>query len=236
MMWDVWHARPGWTCVGPVEGAQVWLIPLPDEGPPAELGLSSATLACLSPAEHQRAQRFVQARQARLYGAAHAALNVLLAEALSCSPSAVTTEADAHGKPHLIPPRLHFNLSHSAAWALVAMHPTRPLGVDIEMHSPPRDDEALARRIFSPPEWQRWCALDASRRHVALFDAWARKEACLKAQGTGLLTPPEDVSVGVCPRPHVGTWRPDTGPVVHWVDLTLPLAQAHSAALAWLDD
>ncbi len=233
MTWDVWRARPQWACLEPLCGARVWLVPLPDGPPGEEPALSEATLACLSPGEEERAGRFVQARHARWYRAAHAALNVLLAEALSCSPASLKIEADAQGKPRLNPPLLHFNLSHSGAWALVAMHREFELGVDIEVHAPSGDLDSLARSVFSPGEWQDWQALPPSQRVAALFDAWTRKEACIKALGTGLQTAPETVHVGVG-RPDEGEWAPATGPSVRWMDLRLPAPQAHSACLAWL--
>ncbi|OGA84579.1 MAG: hypothetical protein A2711_02260 [Burkholderiales bacterium RIFCSPHIGHO2_01_FULL_63_240] len=235
MTWDVWRARQDWICLTPIPGARVWLIPLPDSGSDVAPALSEATLDCLSTAERQRAQRFIHPRHARLYQAAHAALNVLLAEHVSCSPTALMIEADAQGKPHLVPPTLHFNLSHSDAWALVATHPDHPLGVDIEIHQPSGDHEALARTIFTPDEWQAWSALDSAERGIALFNAWTRKEACIKALGTGLLTPPDQVSVGVSPHPNRGDWLPDPGPRIHWTDLTLHLPKAHSASLAWFN-
>lgn len=232
-MWDVWRARTQWACLEPMAGARVWFIPLPDGPSGAEPALSEATLACLSPSEQERAERFVQARHASWYRAAHAALNVLLAEELSCQPAALKIEADAQGKPRLNPPALHFNLSHSGAWALVATHREFELGVDIELHAPSGDLDSLARSVLSPGEWQDWQALSPSHWVAALFDAWTRKEACIKALGTGLQTEPEAVHVGIG-RPDEGEWVSATGPRVRWMDLRLPTSQAHSACLAWL--
>ncbi|WP_286745392.1 4'-phosphopantetheinyl transferase family protein [Aquabacterium sp. UBA2148] len=229
-MWDVSSARQSWVCVTPFIGAQVWLIPLPD----AEQSVSRGTLACLSEAEHQRALRFTRRHDACRYQAAHAALNVLLAERLHREPAALAMQASAHGKPELIPPSLRFNLSHSAGWALVAMHPDLPLGVDIEVHQPSRDNESLGSAILTPSEWQAWARLAPSQRDAALFNAWTRKEACLKALGTGLLTPPDQVPVSVSPQADKGDWRPPLGPQVNWTDLILPVHQAHSASLAWI--
>jgi len=209
---------------------QVWVIPLPEDGQ----SVSHDTLTCLSEPERRRAERFVQSKDAWRYQAAHAALNVLLAERLHCEPAALPMQTDGHGKPHLTPASPHFNLSHSAAWALVAMHPQWALGVDIEIHRPSRDNESLSRGILSPIEWLAWSSLSPSLRDVAMFNAWTRKEACLKAHGTGLLMPPEQVEVGVSPESTHGCWLPPQGSEVQWVDLRLPVAEPHSASLAWV--
>lgn len=235
-MWDVHRARADWPRRMPLTDAQVWLIRLPDDAQ----ALSPETLACLSPQEAQRAQRFAHARDALRYLAAHAALRTLLGELLGCAPQQLPWQTDAHGKPHLAGHGLQFNLSHSDAWALVATHPTRALGVDLEIHHPWQGMDELAHSIFHPQESTAWARLSAAERPTALHAAWTRKEACLKAIGVGLNIPPKQVCVGLANAPAHGLWRfgngPEAGtaPHVHWCDLALPLPAPHSACLAWM--
>ncbi|MCH8178510.1 MAG: 4'-phosphopantetheinyl transferase superfamily protein [Proteobacteria bacterium] len=234
-MWDVHRARASWPRLEPLAQAQVWLIRLPDD----QQALSPETLACLSPQESQRAQRFAQARDARRYMAAHAALRTLLGELLGCAPDVLPWQTDAHGKPHLPGHRLQFNLSHSDAWALVAVHPARALGVDLEIHHPWHDMADLAGSIFHPQESTAWARLPVADQARALHAAWTRKEACLKAVGVGLDIPPEQVCVGLADAPAQGRWQLghghqiDAAQGVHWCDLSLPLPEPHSACLAW---
>jgi 4'-phosphopantetheinyl transferase len=93
------------------------------------------------------------------------------------------------------PARLPLSLSRSCGWALLAAGPVgaaAAVGVDLEQSSgagfPGFDDVAL-----TPTERQRLAALapgDATPWRAA---AWARKEALLKARGTGLRIDPASV-------------------------------------------
>lgn len=119
----------------------------------------------------------------------------------------------AAGKPRLAgADGLEFSLSHSGRLAVMAMSP-RILGIDLEH---PRALpgwpalESLARRCLSAGEWTRWTALPASEQPPSFLDAWARKEACTKAWGTGLNIDLRDIEAGW--GPGVRTARaPQTG-------------------------
>ena len=81
---------------------------------------------------------------------------------------------------------LEFNLSHSQGRVLFAFSREIPLGIDLESVRPVRDKESLVRRFFSPAEASAFLALPASRRLDAFYIGWTRKEAFVKAKGTGL--------------------------------------------------
>jgi 4'-phosphopantetheinyl transferase len=63
------------------------------------------------------------------------------------------------------------------------------VGVDIECvrHEMPRCDD-IVRRYFAPGEQREWFALPDSERARAFFKLWTRKEAFVKARGTGLFS------------------------------------------------
>lgn len=232
-MWDVAGTRPQWQLMAPMPGAQIWLIQLPADGE----RVSDATKACLSEDEIKRAERFAQPHHAMRYVAAHAAARTLLGDLLGQKPEALTWWVQADGKPGLGGQELQFNLSHSGTWALLAIHPTLHVGVDLELHRPWEAMADLAREVLHPDEVALWERLPPAARAPALFTAWTRKEACLKALGTGLRTPPEEVHVGLAASPAQGRWvfrsqAPEPG-AVHWQDLSLPLPEACSACLAW---
>ena len=171
------------------------------------------------------------------YMAAHAAARTLLGDILGRAPQTLVWRAQADGKPCLDGHSLQFNLSHSGVWALLTTHPTLHVGVDLEVHAPWQTMDDLAAEVLDPAEAVLWGLLPPATRAPALFAAWTRKEACLKAWGTGLRTPPQQVHVGMAVAPAKGRWVPDTRPprpaCVHWQDLTLPLAAPHSACMAW---
>ena len=231
MTWDA-HVAPLTTCLhAPLEGVQIHLICLPQ----ANEGISAGTKACLTDEEIRRAGRFAHWQDAHRYMAAHAALRMLLAPLCECAPKDVPLEIQPGGKPALPQMRpVHFNLSHSGAFALIAVHPSLEVGIDLELHKPWHCMDDLALNILSLAEMAAWQDGTPSERSLSLFDAWTRKEACLKAVGTGLLVPPDQVELGLPRSPSRGRWQTTADTVVEWIDLDLPLAEAHSACLAWI--
>src|ERR1700680_4266359 len=95
-----------------------------------------------------------------------------------------------HGKPYLVgvcgASDLHFNLSHSAGLAVLAVGCNGELGVDLERVDFKIDVDQIASRLFSPQEVMTLQALPADRRHELFFLFWPRKEAYIKALGVGL--------------------------------------------------
>ncbi len=85
-----------------------------------------------------------------------------------------------NGKPYL--PGLHFNLSHSGAWAVCAVS-DGPVGVDLERERPLRSP---VERKLTAAEQSYLSMLDPGQRQSAFFDLWVLKEAALKQTGEGL--------------------------------------------------
>jgi 4'-phosphopantetheinyl transferase len=176
----------------PHPAGRLWLVSLLDEPAP------SAWQAC-SADEHTRAARFKFEVHARRYRAAHAALRQVLSDALDVRPEAVDWRLGAHGKPHLSGTLAgwHVNLSHSEDWALIGLGDVSPIGVDIECCKPLTDLAMLAERNYTGAE-QTTLSLAATEEQAALFyQLWSRKEACLKALGSGLAIEPQCFEAGV---------------------------------------
>ncbi len=81
-------------------------------------------------------------------------------------------------------PRL--SLSHTAGLAAVAVCAGADVGVDVERSRDARDLEHVAAAALAAEELCRWRCLPRAAREDALLTAWTRKEAILKALGTGL--------------------------------------------------
>lgn len=110
------------------------------------------------------------------------------------------TARTAEGKPYVVDGSLHFNLSHSGDYALIAVTPHAPVGVDIQQHRQRTRWRAIAERFFAPHE-------AASLQNDAdFYRLWVIKEAVLKALGTGLhgwmaATPYETCDVAMIDAP-----------------------------------
>jgi len=179
-------------------GADFWLVDL--SGTPTALSLQS-----LSPDERSRAARFAFDEHRRRYQIAHAALRALLGQELGRAPDALSFGANPHGKPFLSPGfACAFNMSHSDDFALIALARGRAdveLGVDIEARREVRDSADLAALHFTPREQQELSACPTERRDQLFLSGWTRKEACLKAVGSGLSIEPASFECGLAPTP-----------------------------------
>ncbi len=171
----------------------------------AELDVAPALLdllgACLSREETERAARFRTELDRARFVAARGWLRTLLARYLNCGPSEISLAVGPGGKPHLAGGQgwLRFNLAHSDRVAVCAVALDREVGVDLERLRPDFPIDDVARNFYSIRERADLAALPRSDRLRAAFDCWTRKEAYLKAVGTGLLRPLDEFDVTVRP-------------------------------------
>ncbi|MDO4285842.1 MAG: 4'-phosphopantetheinyl transferase superfamily protein [Eubacteriales bacterium] len=96
----------------------------------------------------------------------------------------------AHGKPYLTDASRFFNLSHSGDYVVLAVSEAN-CGVDLEQTAS-RYPEAAARRCLTDGE-RLW--LEQQGNPEAFYKLWTGKEAFLKAVGTGLSLPMEQISL-----------------------------------------
>ena len=152
----------------------------------AELEPFASLRDVLDAEERERADRFVFDRHRLRYVAAHGLLRHVLGGYLGLAPEAVRFARARHGKPYLPNGALRFNLAHSGGRALVAVSVGRELGIDLELVRSGRDVAGIAGRFFSATEAAALNALPARHRVTAFYRCWTRKEAYIKACGTGL--------------------------------------------------
>lgn len=170
---------------------RLWLIDL-DAAP------SSWDTSVLGPQEQARAARFRFEVHAARYQASHVALRQILGQVTGRAPANLAFTEGSHGKPRLAQAGMpHFNLSHSAGWALVGVDPSHPIGIDIEVVTPMDDADVLAQRNFTAHEYAVFSQAPADRQLEAFFRGWTRKEACLKALGSGLSIEPIEFEAGL---------------------------------------
>ncbi|MFD5411022.1 4'-phosphopantetheinyl transferase family protein [Streptomyces nojiriensis] len=184
--------------------------------------------AVLDAGEREKAARLALPGHRHRYHASHLGLRVLLGARLGLDPREVTLVredcpccGDPHGRPAVAGGGIHFSLSHSGDLAYLALAAV-PVGVDIE-ETPGADAVADVLGSLHPAETAELTALAPSQRPGALARVWCRKEACLKAAGTGL-------ALGLA-EPYVGS-SPAPAPVAGWILTDLPAPDGYAAALA----
>jgi 4'-phosphopantetheinyl transferase len=180
----------------------------------------SAVLGLLSEAERERAGRFRMPWLRNRYVAAHAGLRLLGERYFGIAAPCQRFETNEFGKPCLAGVRhAQCNISYSRDHALIGLSRNKEIGVDIEAIRPIEDASELMERHYTHEEQ---AVLRRMRRPEAAFNkafltVWVRKEACVKALGSGLSIPLETIECGVTDRMttvEVGSRQIHTG-VIH---------------------
>jgi 4'-phosphopantetheinyl transferase len=130
--------------------------------------------------------------------------------------------------------RLSFNLSHSGKIVLYAMNWNHEIGIDIEEVKAIPDLDGLVKNFFSEPEKQAILELEPDEKIVAFFNGWTRKEAYLKAVGTGLSLFPAhvEVSLNSDENPRFIKISGDTEAAEKWILKTLVPVEGYVGAIA----
>lgn len=90
----------------------------------------------------------------------------------------------AQGKPYLVDESICFSISHTDHAGVLALSKSGTLGVDIEDSTRQVDYLSLAKTIFTKEE--QLYLKNAENLGLAFFSCWTRKEAFIKAEGSGL--------------------------------------------------
>jgi len=156
----------------------------------------------------------------------------IMAAQLGVDAASLRWQIGSHDKPHLLGhPGWHFNLSHSGDWALLGMSPSAPIGVDIECHKEMRDMTGIVRHQFSATEQAAFLTIACEAQVDWFFSVWSRKEACLKALGSGLSVSSKSFEVDG-KQASMDTAVPTHGQLCHMTVHNVPLPKAIEAKAA----
>ena len=195
----------------------------------------AAWTALLDAGERARAARFATTGLRTRFTAAHGQLRELLAGCTGRPPAALAFARGPHGKPALSAGGgLEFSLSHAGGLALCALARGPRVGVDLEPLVPGRagaDPLALAATCCAPEELVALRRLPAADLPAAFLGCWTRKEAFVKATGTGLLAPLADFAVSVPPDAPRLLRAPPAERARPWAFAPLPELPGHALAL-----
>jgi 4'-phosphopantetheinyl transferase len=227
----LWSPAPK-MLVFPVNRIDIWKVDL------NQAATENPGASILSIDEQERAVRFHFEKDRIHFSRCRSALRNLLAVYLTMPPDEIHFEYQASGKPQLAPEQnpnaLQFNVSHSGGVALIAIGSEHRLGVDIEKIRPDIDAEALAERFFSVRERAGLRVLPDDLRARGFFACWTRKEAFLKATGTGLSFPLADFSVTTHPdhEPELEELEGNFDAGKQWLLKDLGVGDEHHASVA----
>jgi 4'-phosphopantetheinyl transferase len=135
--------------------------------------------------ERQRAEKFRFENDRNTYISSHAALRLILSERLDTNPLDIGFTNGKYNKPGIRNDRLFFNLAHTRDAFAIAVSDSCSVGVDLEGINRSFDFDSIIRMNFSPREREFILRSDVGAGE-RFFLLWTRKEALLKALGTGI--------------------------------------------------
>jgi 4'-phosphopantetheinyl transferase len=217
------------------EEVHVWRAHL--EQPPEVL---QRFLRTLDTDEQTRASRFHFEKHRRQFIAGRGILRSLLGRYLQVKPEEVRFAYGAYGKPTLDAAHhagaLQFNASHSHELAVYAFAQDHDVGIDVEYMKEDFATQEIAERFFSKYEVQVLSTLPREEQAAGFFRCWTRKEAYIKAIGTGLSHPLDQFDVTLAPDEPAALLRDHRDPEVatryEMFNLDLPAGYAGALAVA----
>ena len=213
---------------------QVWRGYL--DQPPATVDRFSELL---SDDELSRANRFHFEIDRKHFIVARGYLRMLISRYQEIPPAEIQFSYTTYGKPLLVTTNpqvqpFHFNLAHSGGLAVYAFTRIGEVGVDVERIRPDFAADEIAERFFSPDECACLKKLSKELRHQAFFDCWTRKEAIIKAVGTGLSLPLDQFDVTLAPGdpPQLLRTRWNESEAARWSLKVIDAGPDYAAAVA----
>lgn len=126
-------------------------------------------------------------------------LREVIAALAQVDPTEVRIEHDALGRPSLIAPERargwELSTSHGGVLAVLAVSPGRRVGIDVVEMDESHVTLDAARIFMREAERAEFESQPEHRRTRTFYHFWARKEAVLKALGTGLALDPRTIDV-----------------------------------------
>jgi 4'-phosphopantetheinyl transferase len=187
----------------------------------------------LSDEERARAQRYARDEDSRRHILGRALVRIRIGRLRDIDPGDVRIIQTEQAKP-FVEGGPAFNISHSGDAVLVALAIGGRLGIDVEMVRPLSDLVGLATTSFARDELDTLTAAAPENRVRQFFRIWTRKEAMLKALGSGI---PALSSISVSgDSGMLNTLRRLDAAgerVADWTVQSIPCDPDHEAAVAW---
>lgn len=189
----------------------------------------------LNPDEKDRVSKFRFAKDKRKFNISRGVLRILVGEYLEMDPQKVTFRYEKYGKPQLQhETRMKFNVSHSGDMAIIGFVKDYDIGVDIEHVKNDFNVLDLAENFFSRHEIEMLRTIPPKEQPLAFYRCWTRKEAFIKAEGSGLSFPLHEFTVSMTKDNEAKLehtdWNPDAKH--QWSMFSFKPAQNYIAALA----
>ena len=147
-------------------------------------------LSVLNDVEKERASKYRFEKDKNCSIIARGVLRTLLGNYLEKNPKEIKFKLGEFGKPSLNEEsNIEFNISHSGNVIVLAFVLNDKIGVDVEHTKRTIEVNSIAKQFFSKEEVTALFSLEESYQKQAFYNCWTRKEAFIKALGSGLSFP-----------------------------------------------
>ena len=140
----------------------------------------------ISKDEALRAGRLRLDNDRETYITCHALLRLVIAQRLKVDPKEISFTNGLNNKPYIMGDPLFFNLTHTRESFSFAISDNKFIGIDLENSDQDIEFHSVARSFFSSKECG-YIFRSAEGAKNRFFVLWTRKEALLKALGTGII-------------------------------------------------
>ncbi|MGB0748095.1 MAG: 4'-phosphopantetheinyl transferase family protein [Magnetospiraceae bacterium] len=174
------------------------------------LGYGSYLDGWLSPQDRGDIARVIDPETRAAMRVGRALPGLILARLLDVSKETIRIIREDRHKPKVViggASGIDFSVTRSKNFVGLAVGNGLELGFDAETLRSYPDSLDLAKRYFNAKEAEWIAAADGAERENRFFSVWTKKEAVVKALGTGLST---DLATFRVPGPQTGavTWMP----------------------------
>lgn len=157
----------------------IYSIHLPDF-----INLKGDLAQFLNYTEQHRAERFYKEIDGNRFIIYRSILKFVLAAYTKLEVKNINFDYDSNKKPYLAShPWLHFNISHSEDFAIIAISRNK-VGIDVEFMSEEFSFNDILPDVFADNEISK--IQNAVNKKHAFYTSWTRKEAFVKALGKGI--------------------------------------------------
>ncbi|QWV95382.1 4'-phosphopantetheinyl transferase superfamily protein [Geomonas oryzisoli] len=192
----------------------------------------------LSQDELRRGARLLDPEKRELFLVGRGLVREILADLVGEEPGRLVFAEGEFGKPSLVAGQaaegLRFNVSHSGGQLLIAACYGAEIGVDLEEIRQELAFRPMAERYFSVREREELFGLDPRQQLEAFYRCWTRKEAYMKATGSGFSQPSTGFDVSLRPGEPAALLGHGAEPAElgRWRLVDLPVPSGYCAALA----
>ena len=137
--------------------------------------------------EQLKADKFYFSEDKETYVLCHALLRIILAKKLNTNPWSISFFIESNNKPAIINNPIWFNITHTKGAFAFAIFKHSYIGIDMEYISYNIDIPSVIENYFSKRE-RSFVLESQTDMSDRFFLIWTRKEALLKALGTGIIT------------------------------------------------